>query len=411
MLKLVLRVASTSLVVIGAVTLAHVATPAVDASVAVPPPGAGGATRLAASIAPFAVGSIANATASAAPPTVEVSGLANREAGSAVAQGPVGLITAGRVAPTLSVSAGPGRRRGAPSDQYSPADRAPGEAWSVPSWFIGNTDIHALVAMDGRGAASGPSSVRSRSVFVYDLDREEVLYARGADTVRPVASITKLISALAFVSASPDLDREVCIGAEQYPTRSGARSHLSTGDCITGWDALGAALVASDNRGAYALAAAAGMGVDSFIERMNQVSADLGLEQSSWADPSGLEDENLSTARDIARATVAVASHPLLAQVASAQMWDVHRSNKANPRRLYSTDRLGAREDLIVHTAKTGYTDTARYCFTTLVETRSGQRLVVTLLGAEGKLTRWADVDRVLRWADGNDDEDGVVAN
>lgn len=271
--------------------------------------------------------------------------------------------------------------------------------WAPPDWFPRDPELSAVEQMDAHGPTRGPS-VRSRSAFVFDVDRGEVLFEHNADNVRPVASITKLVSALTLVASEPDLENGFCVGAAQYPSRSGARSRLSTGDCLSGWDALGAALVASDNRAAYGLAAVAGLDIDQFVGRMGEVSADLGMASSSWADPSGLEDENLSTARDIARATVAVALHPVLSTVASSPFWDLHRSNREAPRRLFSTDRLAGREDITVTAAKTGYTDTARYCFTTALETQDGRRLVITLLGADGKLTRWADVGRILAWVE-----------
>ena len=93
-----------------------------------------------------------------------------------------------------------------------------------------------------------------------------------------------------------------------------------------------------------------------------------------------------------------MASHPVLRTVASAPFWDLHRSNQQSVRRLYSTDRLTGREDILVEAAKTGYTDTARYCFTTMITTHDGRRLVITLLGADGKMTRWADIERILGW-------------
>jgi D-alanyl-D-alanine endopeptidase (penicillin-binding protein 7) len=280
---------------------------------------------------------------------------------------------------------------------------APAEAPYVfaPDWFPGQPEeLHALSAMDGAATRSDAPRLRTRSAFVYDLDAGEVLIDQNADLVRPVASLTKVVSALALASTHASLDNGFCVSAAQYPTRSGATSRLSTGDCLTGWDTLGAALVASDNRGAYGMAAVANMDVDTFVEAMNDVSADLGMERSSWSDPSGLEDENLSTARDMARATVALSAHPVLAPVASAPFWDLHRGNRDSVRRLFSTTRIIDRPDLEILSAKTGYTDTARYCFTTVLRTESGRRLVITLLGGEGKLTRWADVERILDWAD-----------
>lgn len=280
--------------------------------------------------------------------------------------------------------------------------------WAPPDW-IDAEQAQALRGMEADGPRRGPL-VHAASAFVYDLDRGEVLLSRRADERRPVASLTKVVSSLAFASFDPDLEREACIDYEQRPTRNGARSKLDTGDCAQAWDFLGAALVASDNRAAYALAASAGRSVDELVAQMNQVSADLGMGLSSWVDPSGLEDENLSTARDLARATVALASIPELQIAASAPSWDLHRDGR-EVRRLFSTNRLIERPDLEFVAAKTGYTDTARYCLTALVVTEGGRRLVVTLLGAEGKGTRWADLERIVDWADRNDVPDEFVAD
>ncbi len=268
--------------------------------------------------------------------------------------------------------------------------------WARPAWYPAGADVEALPMLSAEGPRSG-LSLRARSAFIYDLDAGEVLFEKNADNVRPVASITKLVSSLTFMSLQPNLDDGICVTAAQYPSRSGARSRLSTGDCLQGWDVLGAALVASDNRAALGLAAAAGADVEDFVSQMNVVSAELGMDHSSWTDPSGLEDENLSTARDIARATIAVAAHPVLSMVASAPFWDIERDGHST-RRLFSTDHLVGREDLVIEAAKSGYTDTARYCFTTVLQTEDGRRVVVTLLGADGKMTRWADMGRVLEW-------------
>lgn len=376
-MKHIVRVAVTLPVASLAVLAVYVSTPTVGAS----------EPRKALASASFA-------GAVSMPRTVEVAAIA-----------PVGaLAPVAVVAPVEPAPVEEGPADVAPVDTtggftaYAPLPSATG-AWTPPDWFPSSADLGAVADMEEAGPRKGPS-VRTRSVFVYDLDAGEVLYEKNADVVRPVASLTKMVSALALVSTGADLEDGFCVGAAQYPTRSGAPSRLSTGDCVTGWDALGAALVSSDNRAAYGLAAVAGLDVDEFVARMNEVSGDLAMASSTFSDPSGLEDENLSTARDMARATVAVAAHPVLSSVATAPYWDLHRVNKDRVRRLFSTVRLLGREDLEVLGAKTGYTDTARYCFSTVVRSPEGRRVVVTLLGGEGKLTRWADVDRILRWVD-----------
>lgn len=289
-----------------------------------------------------------------------------------------------------------------PSDGASQPDSQvvakPPPAWLPPAWHPASSELWALEQMAEPGPDDAPR-LRSSSAYVFDVETGEALLDKNADYIQPVASLTKLISALALVSTTHDLDREICIGAQHYPTRNGAWSKLSTGDCIEGWDALGAALVSSDNRGAFALHSASDLDLDGFIARMNEVSTQLGMDMSTWSDPSGLEDENLSTARDIARATLAVATHPVLSTVSAAPHWDLHYEHRPTRRR-YTTNRLSARSDLQIEAVKTGYTDTARYCYTTALRTRSGRQVVITLLGANRDRDRYRDAAAILRWID-----------
>lgn len=280
--------------------------------------------------------------------------------------------------------------------QASAVERPVFASWVPPAWHPDSEALQVLPAMDqeGRGEALG---LRSATSFVFDVDAEEVLYARGADERRPVASLTKYVSALAMSTEQVDLDDVHCVDARFYPTRSGARSRFSTDECYIGWDLMGSALVASDNRGAYGLAVQSGLRYDEFIGRMDQVSVDLGMAMSTWADPSGLEDENLSTARDMAKAAVAVAWHPVLTVAATARDWSLEPVIGRRDRKLNATNRLLRRDDIEVLSGKTGYTDTAGYCFTGVVRTESGRTLAVTLLGAPRSRDRWRDLDVVLR--------------
>ena len=267
--------------------------------------------------------------------------------------------------------------------------------WVPPQWHPASGELQAIPSMEGEG----PDAIRLRSAtsFVADLDAGEVLHAHGADERRPVASLTKYVSALALSTETVDLDQVHCVDARFYPTRSGARSRFSTDECYLGWDLLGSALVASDNRAAYGLAVQSGLRYQDFIARMDQVSVDLRMSMSTWADPSGLEDENLSTARDMAKAALAVANHPVLSVAATAPSWELVPVVGRRSRHLRATNRLLRRSDLEVLSGKTGYTDTAGYCFTGIVRTEEGRTLAITLLGAPRSRDRWADLDRVLQ--------------
>lgn len=276
--------------------------------------------------------------------------------------------------------------------------------WSPPDWFPEATraELWALDGLDGQPERADGPLVHSKAAFVYDVDAGRVLYAREADERRPVASLTKVVAGLAALSEDDaELTREVCISPAQWPGWPGARSYLNTGTCVTGWDLLGAALVASDNRAAFGLARVSGLPFGVFVARMNEVAADLGMSLSTFADPAGVDDENLSTARDMSRAVLAASLHPVLGPVASAPSWDISETRRDRSRRLFSTNRLAGDDDIEVLAAKTGYTDTARYCFSAVLRTPEGRRVALSVLGAPNNRTRWADVSRIVRWVDG----------
>ena len=285
---------------------------------------------------------------------------------------------------------------------FSAVEDAQGGPWSPPSWFPEESrdDLWALDGMSGHAAPGDGPTVRAAAAFVYDVDAGVVLYEKHADDRRPAASLTKVLSGLTALSENPDLSREICIDPSQWPGWPGAHSYLNTGTCTTGWDLLGAALVASDNRAAFAFAPISGLPFQPFVSHMNEIAADLGMDQSSFVDPAGVDDNNLSTARDLSRAILAASLHPVLGPVASAPTWDISETRREHSRRLFSTNRLADQENLEFLAAKTGYTDTARYCFAAVVRTESGRRVALAVLGAPNVRTRWADVRRIVDWVE-----------
>jgi D-alanyl-D-alanine endopeptidase (penicillin-binding protein 7) len=273
--------------------------------------------------------------------------------------------------------------------------------WAPPSWFPEEQmeALHAVDHISDSPDGLGPSlGLRSKAVFVYDLEAGTTLLSRNADDRRPVASLTKVISALTVASESPDLDRELCLDTSTRPSWPGAVSRLRTGTCTTGWDLLGAALVRSDNGAAIALSHVAELPHYPFIERMNVIASDLGMDQSTFSDPSGVEDDNLSTARDMTRAVVAASLHPTVHPVASAPYWDLTDSTRGRTKRLYTTNKLVKRSGTDILAAKTGYTDTARHCFTAVFRLRDGRKVALTVLGGFWSRHRWSDVRKILAW-------------
>lgn len=344
---------------------------------------------------------VANARTSVSHDAVEAS----------VAPAALPVLASARVeASTLDVGMLGGASRGlfemtilepAPAAVLPPEPDAVPLPWTPPEWFP-EAQAEALHAVDHIAQSPnriGPDlKLRSRSVFVYDLEAGQALLAKNADDRRPVASLTKVISALTVASESPDLDAEHCLDMSSRPSWPGAVSRLRTGTCTSGWDLLGAALVRSDNGAAIALSQVAGLPHYPFIERMNTVAAELGMDQSSFSDPSGVEDDNLSTARDMTKAVVAAALHPTVHPVASAPYWDLTDTTRDRTRRLYTTNKLVKRGGTEILAAKTGYTDTARHCFTGVFRLRDGRKVALTVLGGYWSRHRWSDLRTILAW-------------
>ncbi len=267
------------------------------------------------------------------------------------------------------------------------------QEWAPPLWHPDPEALLVLPALDAL-APDGLRTIRSKSGILADLDAGTVLWARDADTPRPVASITKIVSALALASFGANLEQTLCVDAQLWTARPGASSRFETGSCHSGWDFLGAALVGSDNRGAWALPRLADRTTADFVAQMKEVSADLRMETAAWVDPTGIEDEDIASPRDVLKAIVAVASHPTLSYATSAPQWALW--NEVHPRLVSTTNRLSDAYDF--KAAKTGYTDAARYCFTGVVE-HEGHRLAFALLGAPTESARFADAEALVRWA------------
>ena len=270
--------------------------------------------------------------------------------------------------------------------------------WTPPVWMpVANQTVWLLPELDQPARFRHGPKISSKAAIIVDMDSGSVLWERAADERRSVASLTKMVAALAAISLESDFSQDLCVSPEQWPSMRGAISKFETGICHSGWDYLGAALVKSDNRGAMGLAALAGVGHAEFVDAMTTVSRELGLHEPDWSDPTGLEDENMASARDMLKAVIAMSIVDDLARVSSAPMWQIER--KRGPQILYTTNRTIA-DTWETHAAKTGYTSTAGYCFATVVTTPSGRRFGVAVLGARHERARFNDARALVRWAE-----------
>lgn len=259
-----------------------------------------------------------------------------------------------------------------------------------------------LGAGPGRARAEKPTQlpeIRSRAAVVLDSRTGAEVYGKQADEVRPIASTTKIFVAMAVRRKGIELDgwTEI-IRDDARAAAGGSRTRLDIGQSFKNADLLRAMLMASDNRAPTALGRAVGLDARGLVAEMNAVARELGLKKTRFTDTSGLRG-NVSTAREMALALRAALADPVLAGIMGTTSAEV-RSKSGYARIQYNTTNAPlAIGTYKVTGGKTGYTHAAGYCFITGASV-DGRGYLFVFLGADGKLTRFADFNRAAAWLD-----------
>jgi D-alanyl-D-alanine endopeptidase (penicillin-binding protein 7) len=259
------------------------------------------------------------------------------------------------------------------------------------------TSIAASMFAATASARDRPT-VESRSAVVLDATTGDELFAKDADEVRPIASTTKIFVAMA-VRKHLDLDGWTEISkVDAHYAAGGARTRLDIGQKFRNKDLLRAMLLASDNRAPTALGRAAGMSPDDLVAAMNDVAKHLHLKHTRFTDPTGLRG-NVSTAREMAIALRAVLADDVLRAIMRQDSADVVSKDRYAKIHYGTTNQPLVAGKWNVLGGKTGYTQAAGYCFVTGARFED-REVVMAFLGASGKLTRFADFNRVAAWLD-----------
>ncbi len=254
------------------------------------------------------------------------------------------------------------------------------------------------VAVYTRG---GLPNIQAQAAVVVDLDGGKELFQKNPDEVRPIASISKLMAMMVVLDRKLDLDSitEV-LDSDRLLARRGARSRLPVGAKFTNRDLLHAALMASDNRAVPALGRAVGLDPPAMTAAMNQKATQLGLKSTSFGDPTGLDERNRSTPREVAKFLTAALKVPLISEITRKSHYVAHSvGGKRNRVVEYTnTDVIarGSRYDVLG--GKTGYTDLAGYCLAIAARLDKTRQVAMVFLGAHGKLTRFGDFTRAAQW-------------
>ena len=254
---------------------------------------------------------------------------------------------------------------------------------------------HAHVRHHAVRVRSDEPNLRSASALVLDSTHDSILYSRRADVSAPIASITKLITALVVADAGLPLDEPIQLTAEDRIVGKGASSRLTLGTTLTRGDLIHLALMSSENRAAHALGRNYPGGLDAFVRAMNAKAKALGMTNSHFVDPAGLSSENVASAEDLSKLVMAASENPIIRQYSTDPDYTVPVGRRMLEYR--NTNALVSNPTWNIIVQKTGYISEAGRCLV-MQAIIKGRTVVIVLLNSVGKNTRVADAIRVRRW-------------
>jgi len=242
----------------------------------------------------------------------------------------------------------------------------------------------------------GNPQLRSASAIVLD-DNGNLIYGKDVDTVRPIASITKLMTAMVILDANLDLDEKITVTKEDRDLIRLTGSRLQYGAALSRREMILLALMSSENRAATALGRTYPGGMTNFVAHMNRKAKGLGMSNSQFADPAGLKSENVSTASDLAIMVAAADGYPLITQSTTTTRMDVRPYSGRGPLTYGNTNRLLKNKSWDIELSKTGYINEAGRCLV-MQANIEGEDVSIVLLNSFGKLTPFGDSNRLRKW-------------
>src|SRR6266480_4905989 len=237
--------------------------------------------------------------------------------------------------------------------------------------------------------------LRSSAVLVQDADTGEVVINKNSEAVVPIASITKLMTAMVLLDSGVDLSMRVVLAREDVDRYKGSRSRLRTGSVLTRDELLLLALMASENRAGAALGRTYPGGTQALVEAMNEKAAELEMTDSHFVDATGLSKGNVSSARDLAKLVRAAHGYPLIREYSTRDRATVTAFGR--PLSFRNTNGLVRSSHWEIGLSKTGYISEAGRCLVMRVRLAS-KDLIVVLLDSWGKHSRVGDANRIKKW-------------
>jgi D-alanyl-D-alanine endopeptidase (penicillin-binding protein 7) len=247
----------------------------------------------------------------------------------------------------------------------------------------------------GLHAVADSLDLKSSVALVLDQDTNEVLFSKNSDAVLPIASLTKLMTALVVTEANQPLDEMIAVTQDDVDTEKGSRSRLLVGTQLRREEMLHLALMSSENRAAHALGRHFPGGMDAFVAAMNRKARDLGMHDTHYVEPTGLSSHNQSSARDLATLVKAAHEHQIIRELSTSREYQVEVGNRSLQFR--NTNGLVRSPAWDIGLQKTGYITEAGRCL--VMQARmAGRKLIMVFLDSAGKYSRIGDAERVRRW-------------
>lgn len=260
--------------------------------------------------------------------------------------------------------------------------------------------ILCCAALSAHGASrkdgpEQPATLRSNSVLILDADGKQVLYEKNAEAITPIASLTKLMTALVVLEARQDLQQPLAVTEDDVDQLKHATSRLRVGTVLSRADMLHIALMSSENRAANALGRNYPGGLPAFVAAMNRRAATLGMIHTKYFEPTGLSSANVSSAQDLAKLVIAAQQQPVIRAYTTDHEYAVAQGTRSTM--YHNSNTLVANPSWDIALQKTGYISEAGRCMV-MMATIDKRAVVMIFLDSQGKLSRFADADRVRAW-------------
>jgi len=260
--------------------------------------------------------------------------------------------------------------------------------------------LAATASLHGRSETHPLPRLRSAAAVVQDQRTGEVLMEKRSNEIVPIASLTKLVTSMVVLDAGLDLNAPLTILDEDRDLLRHSRSRLPVGTVLTREQAMNLALMASENRAAHALGRTFPGGLEPFLAAMNSKARALGLRETHFFDPAGLQTGNVSSALDLARIVDAAHHYALIRKFSTCAEAEVQ--GPRGPLEFHNTNMLIRSPHWQIGLSKTGFIDESGQCL--VMQAQMAQRpVLIVLLDATGRHSRFEDANRIRQWMEGPD--------